>query len=245
MKRVCVSVVLLGLLLQSDGVLALSRSEQMAQMEERLEKLERLLQGQGLVEMQLQLQQLQQEVQSLRGQVEQLQHENEELRKQQRDLYQDLDRRLLSVERGGGQATTPAAGGDGGSVDTAEQDAYQKAFNLLKDLRYEEAVVAFGDYLQKYPKGRYAHLALYWRAESYYMQQKYKPALADYQNLVANYPDSAKKPEAMLKIGYCYNELKDYASARKNLDALIKAYPDSSEAAQAQKLLDKIKKQGK
>ena len=49
----------------------------------------------------------------------------------------------------------------------------------------------------------------------------------------------------MLKIGYCYNELKDYAAARKSLDQLIKVYPDSSEAAQAHKLLDTIKKQGK
>lgn len=243
MKRFCVSLLLVGLIAQANSALALSRSEQMAQIEERLEKLERQAQSQGLVEMQMEIQRLQQELQALRGEVEQLRYENEQLRKQQRDLYQDLDRRMLALERGGnGASQTP---GEGEGVDAAESQAYQKAFNLLKEFRYEEAATAFGEYLKKYPNGRYAHLALYWRGEANFMQQKYKLAIADYQNLINNHPDSYKKPEAMLKIGYCYNELKDTAAARKALEQLVKEFPDSSEAAQARKLLDSLKKQGK
>lgn len=244
MKNLLLSLLMAGLVFNAGNAMALSRAEKQAQIEERLAKLERLLEGQGLVEMQIEIQRLQQEVQTLRGEVEQLRHENQQLRKHQRDLYQDLDRRLLSMERAGG-ANGSEQGEQGAEVDAVEQQLYQQAFNLLKEFRYEEAVVAFGVYLEKYPNGRYSHLAMYWRGEANFMQQKYKLAIADYQNLINNHPESYKKPEAMLKIGYCYNELKDIAAAGKQLEQLVKEFPDSSEASQARKLLDEIKKQGK
>jgi tol-pal system protein YbgF len=244
MKKLLLSLLVVGLVGNAGSAMALSRSERITQLEQRLEKLERQLQAQGLVEMQIEIQRLQQEIQALRGEVEQLRHENQQLREHQRDLYQDLDRRMLNMERGGGGNGTEQ-GQQADEVDAAEQAAYQKAFNLLKEFRYEEAVVAFGEYLKQYPNGRYAHLAMYWRGEANFMQQKYKLAIADYQNLIDNHPDSYKKPEAMLKIGYCHKELKDYAAARKQLQQLVKDFPESNEASQARKLLDEIKKQGK
>lgn len=68
-----------------------------AQLEQRLDNIERTLQSQGLLDMYQQMQRLQEEVNQLRGQLEVNNHELEKLRAKQRDLYNDLDSRLQSL----------------------------------------------------------------------------------------------------------------------------------------------------
>jgi tol-pal system protein YbgF len=239
--------------------------------EDRLARLERLLDSQGLVDIMLRLESLQAEVQKLRGASEEQAHALEELKKRQRDLYIDIDRRLLQLERNasagspaptaaatagtvavkpapaarpGGAATTPAPAPV--APEASEQEAYQNAFNLLRELRYDKATRAFRDFLQRFPDGRYAHIAQYWLAEGYYAQGKYRQAITAYQGLIDKYPTSPKLAEAMLKIGYSQYELKDYAAAEASLQRLLQAYPGTTEAGQAQNLLQKIRlKRGK
>src|SRR5690606_29755676 len=76
-------------------------------LDQRVERLERLMSSRGLVDMQLRLESLQREMQTLRGQIEESNHLLEEMGQRQRDLYLDLDRRLLQVERSA--ASEPAA----------------------------------------------------------------------------------------------------------------------------------------
>ncbi len=251
-----------------------------ASLEARLERIERQLDNRGLVDILVKLETLQNEVQKLRGENEVLAHKLEEMKKRQRDLYIDLDRRLVQLERGGraaapaaaAAATTPATVETapavpspnvvpGGKPTTAtrrapppappapvvaaasetEQQAYQQAFNLLRELKYDKASKAFREFLQKYPDGRYAHIAQYWLAETNYAQRRFKQAIADYQTLIDKYPDSPKLAEALLKIGYSQYELKNYAAARESLERLIANYPGTTEAGQARNLLQKIR----
>jgi len=72
----------------------------------RVERIERLLESRGLVEMLAQLEALQAEVSRLRGEIEVQQYAIEELRKRERDLYADLDARLRRLE-GGAPAAAP------------------------------------------------------------------------------------------------------------------------------------------
>jgi len=259
--------------------------------EERVGRLERLINSQGLVDILLRLESLQKDVQNIQGDNEVQMHKLDEIKKRQRELYIDIDRRLLQLERkqtsrapaavekssaSGAAAVTAtsaavAAGGSGnparvtgtvtggkptGSSRTGvpakgevaktpkqetEQQAYQKAFNLLRELRYDKAGLAFRGFLEKYPDGRYAHIAQYWLAEASYAQRDFKTAIVDYQNLIDNYAGSPKRAEAMLKIGYCYYELKDYPKAQATLEQLLASYPSTTEAGQAQNLLQKIK----
>ena len=65
----------------------------------RLAKLERSLEGRGLVDLLQQVESLQQEVSSLRGQIEEQSHTIEQLRKTQRATYVDLDQRLQGIEQ--------------------------------------------------------------------------------------------------------------------------------------------------
>jgi len=239
------------------------------EMEQRISRLERMVNSQGLVDIMLRLENLQNEVQMLRGETEVLSHRLEEVKNRQRDLYLDLDRRLLQLERAtagtGGAAAGAVAGGAtaGAEVTPAtkpapakppvtttakqgEQQAYQKAFDELRNLHYEKASLAFRDFLNKYPDGRYAQIAQYWLAETNYAQRKFKQAIGDYQTLIDKYPSSPKLAEAMLKIGYSQYELKNYPAAEKILRQLLKRYPGTTEAGQAGNLLQKIRlKRGK
>ncbi len=245
--------------------------------EDRIARVERLVDNQGMVDMLLRIESLQKEVQQLRGQIELQAHNIEEIKNRQRSLYSDIDRRLLQLERRTlGTASAPVYQEDA-AVTTApsepvaspdniksaavpekppvptvsakqadgkalsEQQAYQQAFDLLRDLRYEDAIASFKKFLARYPHGRYAHIAQYWVGEANYAQRNYEAAIKDYQALIKNYAESPKLAEAMLKIGYCYYELKNYPKASASLESLIKLHVGSTEAGQAQNLLQKIK----
>jgi len=249
--------------------------------EERVKRLERILDNQGLVDMLVRIENMQSELQILRGEIELHSHELEQIKQRQRDLYVDIDRRLLSMERGGStpaaapqtssQPSTPAgskssapataAAAAAGSASTpattktpaantatkpkadfaSEQKAYQAAFDLLRELRYDQAVTAFRQFIANYPDGRYAHIAQYWIGEANYAQRKFKLAIADYQTLIKNYPKSPKLAEALLKVGYSQYELKSFKQSEATLKRLVKDYPGTTEAGQAENLIQKIR----
>jgi tol-pal system protein YbgF len=242
--------------------------------EERVKRLERILDSQGLVDMLLRIENLQNELQILRGEIELHNHELEQIKQRQRDLYVDIDRRLLRMERNGVQpgaavapaqgksataSSTPSSPAASKSAQTAmakpatsepakpaadfadEQKAYQHAFDLLRELRYDQAVTAFQKFIKKYPEGRYAHIAQYWIGEANYAQRKFSQAIKDYQKLIDKYPKSPKLAEAMLKIGYSQYELKNYKQAESTLKNLAQNYPGTTEAGQAQNLIQKIR----
>jgi tol-pal system protein YbgF len=249
---------------------------QAATLEERVARVERMVNSRALMEMLDRLDSLQQEVQQLRGQVEEQQHTITGLKERQRELYLDIDRRMSRIEREGGGAapTADATAGTAGSSGPAltasptaamvtppaaqtakpataatdqnrmqqEREAYQQAFDLLRELRYAQATTAFRDFLKKFPDGQYAHIAQYWLGEAAYAQRDFKQAIADYNALLANFPKSPKRAEAMLKIGYSHYELKEADQARAVLEQLVQQYPDSTEAGQARNLLKRINK---
>lgn len=250
--------------------------------EERVKRLERILDNQGLVDMLVRIENMQSELQILRGEIELHTHELNQIKQRQRDLYVDVDRRLVRMERGGanpapgaapatpqtsnqgsGQTTgqppaaTPPAVTTAPSAASAapaasasskpkpdfatEQKAYQAAFDLLRELRYDQAVTSFRKFIADYPNGRYAHIAQYWIGEANYAQRKFKLAIKDYQTLIKAYPNSPKLAEALLKIGYSQYELKSYNQAEATLKRLVKDYPGTTEAGQAKNLIQKIR----
>jgi tol-pal system protein YbgF len=232
--------------------------------ENRLARLERLLESQSLVDLLVRIDTIQMELQSMRGDIEVLNHSIDDLKKRQRDLYIDIDRRLVQLERGGKSASTSTSPGAqilqsnvnttaaavgikstsssyAPAVTQDEQKQYQEAFNLLRELRYDKSIAAFNQFIATFPNGRYAHIAQYWVGEANYAQRDFKEAIKAYQKLITNYSKSPKVAEALLKIGYSYNELGDIKNAKSNLNKLVKRYPETTEASQAKNKLQKIK----
>ncbi len=79
-----------------------------AAMNQRIDRLERIIKGQGLVSLLSRVDQLQNEIQRLNGDNESLRHEIKEMQKRQRDLYLDLDQRLQAQSQVATAVTAPA-----------------------------------------------------------------------------------------------------------------------------------------
>ena len=133
---------------------------------------------------------------------------------------------------------TPSAAG----VDPyAEQRAYQSAFDLLKSGRYEDAAVAFQQFVAEYPTGSYADNAQYWLGETYYITRRFQRAVEEFERLVTVHPNSQKITHALLKIGYAHDELGNTAEAERVLGELMERYPQSAAAGLARKRLLSIR----
>lgn len=212
--------------------------------DERFARIEQILQNQSLLDMLARIDALQQENRELRGELEEQTHLVNELKQQQNDLYRDLDRRLSDMERGAATPAAPASQTAAPAVDApvtaAEREAYQQAFDLLRELRYEQAVDGFRAYLKSYPAGRYAASAQYWLAESFYARRDFANAITEYLALHSRFPTSTKTPEALLKIGYSYSVLNKKEESRKAFEELVRLYPQSPEAQQAEAGLQRL-----
>lgn len=226
----------------------------------RLERIERVMANQSLLELSNQLEALRADVRAMHNDVDQLNNAQDAARKQQRDLYADLEQRLKKIESRSSAASGPpaAAAGTAAAASTGaatpavantaddpnagaeDKSSYQAAFNLLKDGQYDRAIVAFQKFLAAYPDSSLADNAQYWLGEAYYVNKAYPEAQAAFQRVIDKYPQSRKVPDALLKIGYCRYETKQWDGAKEVLTQVTKNYSDSPAGRLAQQRLDKM-----
>ncbi len=255
------------------AVLLLSASQSVLaeSVEQRLARLENLLSNQVLMEQSQRMEQIQQELSSLRALMESQEHQLNMIKQRQRNLYQDMDRRLHDLEiKGGGSGSsrtvapvaspgaaspvpppgsavvTPAATAPVAVVssDKNGKSTYTQAFNILKQGKYQEAVQAFNHFQQAHPESIYGANAQYWLGEAYSALRDYKTALNAFQKVIAQYPQSNKVEGSMLKIGYTYYEMQDWASAKSALETVISKFPGSTVSRKAQERLQRIQREG-
>lgn len=122
-----------------------------------------------------------------------------------------------------------------------EQAAYDDAFELLKQSRYADAIIAFRSLISKFPNGALIDDAQYWIGEAYYVTRDFDSALDAFKAVVSQYPDSQRVPDAMLKLGYVQAELGRTDEARQTLNQVISEYPGSRVAISAETRLNKIR----
>jgi tol-pal system protein YbgF len=217
----------------------------------RLVRVEKIIDNQGLANLMSQLERLQKDNQALRNEVETLRHDADQSAERQRQLYLDIDQRLQGIEQQArASANRPVL--EGGSLSPGELPVpggneranYQAAFELLKQGRYDQASLAFRQFLSAFPGSTLSDNAQYWLAESFYVTQKYKQALPEFQTVTEKYPQSRKIPDALLKIGYCNYELKQYEAARKALTSVVQNYAETTAARLASQRLEAMAGEG-
>ncbi len=189
-----------------------------------------------------QLELLQQEVQQLRGIVEQQSWQIKQMGAEQRDRYVDLDRRIVLLSQPGvatelsaGSSIPPApqAGADG-SRSVSGQAAYQAAFSLIQNKRYDEAIAALELFIKNYPGSTLTGNAYYWLGEVQLVKANFQGALEAFNTLLARYPAHRKLPDAKYKLGRVYRELGDTTRANKLLKEVVTQYAGSSAAKLAE-----------
>lgn len=226
-----------------------------------------------LMEMVQRMGQLEQEMRQLRGDVEVLSHDMQGVTQRQREMYLDIDRRMQELERGAVHSqpsvsgtvapadaavvTSPPAAQAGPGAATPppvtpvtqapsqeERDSYNRAFNMLKEGRYDQSISAFEGFIKSHPGSSYADNAQYWLGEANYVSRKFKQAVVEFNKVIESFPQSPKVADAMLKLGFTYYELADWKAARGTLQKVVAEFPRSSAARLAETRLQRMSKEG-
>ena len=264
MKKLILSIVVIGMLTVSVNAKELT-------IQQRLANLEKLMKQQpetrnNSADLVMQNQELQQQIAELKGVIEEQNYKIKNLQEKQKLLYIDLDSRLTEIEsksQGDSNQSTQSntsktvqapltvevdenygkTSVNTTVVDTQEpklssyQDEYDIAFAHLRAGRFLVSARAFEDFVSKYPNNELTDNAYYWLGESYYVKRQYPQALAAFQTLTNKFPDSDKAPDSWLKIGYSYFEMDDLVKAEVNLKKVIDSYPGTSIARLAKNRL--------
>lgn len=125
-----------------------------------------------------------------------------------------------------------------------EQQAYDRAFQALRETRYADAAEGFDRFLQDHPDSLYAPNAVYWLGEVYYVTRDFETALRQFIRLQETYPDSSKQPDALLKIGFSHYELGQWQRARAALEQVVSEYPNSNYSRLAENRLRTMRLEG-
>ena len=190
-------------------------------------------------------QRLREQVRDLRGQIDTLQYKLRQNEQGQRDLYENLDKRLSALENGGGGAGDSAGGdtqytGDSAAGDPAVQSQYMAAFDKLKNGQYDAAINGFDTFVQQNPESAYSDNAWYWLGEANYVQRNYDASSKAFQTVVNRFKASDKVAGSLYKIGIIQAEQGQTDNARSTLERVISEYPDQSAAEMARKRLQSL-----
>jgi len=204
--------------------------------DKRLAAIEAVLQGQGLLELQNQIEALKQELAQLKGDMELAVHNIEATQQRQKDLYTDTDTRLRRIESGA------EAGASNGEVPVATQEAedakaYAAAEELSKAANYKDAFTAYDSFIKAYPESALVPDALYGLGYAQFALKNYKSSIATQQKLIDGHPESVKAPEGMYNMANSQIQLGQVSNAKKTLRALISQYPNAAIIPSAQKRL--------
>ena len=220
-----------------------SLSEQLVSLERKLDARNR-----AQVNVQRQLDELQNEVNELRGITELHTYQLSQVLDRQRELYQELDRRVSEALKPANQTSATiidprdSAGKVNYSNNLTENEAYDRAVNMvLKDKRYDQAIPEFEAFNKRYPNSSYSANAHYWLGQLLFNKGELTKARQEFDVVVNDYPDSSKRSDAMLKLAMVEQKENNQNKAIAVYKKLIAEYPNSSAAKLAQPRLNSIK----
>jgi tol-pal system protein YbgF len=198
------------------------------QIDARLGRIEEAVKGQGLLDLQSQVQQLRDDMAKLRGQLEVVNNNIENTAKRQRDMYIDLDTRLRRFETPGAVAPPPAAAPPVSAAPpspppVAVAPAVAAAAASTAPSATPPPPVAAPAQVTLDPNESRA----YESAQGQRRIGNYQGAIFAFQNFLKQYPKSTLAPRAQYWIGDSYFNLRDYKSAMTAQQSLLKTWPDS------------------
>jgi len=217
----------------------------------------------GQSELLLVVYQLQEEIRQLRGELEAQQHKLNRLETDQRDRYRDVDRRLSALINAlpdpaapppvvpAPVAPTPPSS-DAPSVSApavpvapapevasapaatrADQQAYDEAFNLVRERKFNEAIAAFEAFVIQFPNSTNTANGYYWLGEIHLAQQSLDMARIQFERVLSDFPSHGKVPDTLYKLGVVYSNLGQRERSRDMMQRVIDEFPQSTAASLA------------
>lgn len=196
--------------------------------EARMDRLERIIQGQGLTSLLTQVDQLQREIQRLNGTNEELNHKIDQMQQRQREQYLDLDQRITEIQQQPAISQTPAVDNsppmdnesiDAELADSASQsnttDQADGAVDTLAPVAVESGEAAYQAALQDLRGGRY------------------QEALTALGAFPQSYPNSTYLPNVYYWQGEAHYVLREFDKAIVAFEKVLSSYPDSNKVSDA------------
>ncbi len=208
--------------------------------EGRLQLVERRMQA--LTDILMRLDRIQQEIQQLRGDVELQGHNLELLKKRQRDLYSDIDRRMMQLTTKQPIVTPPAAEAAAESRPPLSQPA-AKASQPAGQITSQEvpvkelsapsstaAVPVAGEAVTAIapPADPALEQPLYKQAFDLLMQRRYEEAKQAFRAFLRQYPNGSLAANAQYWVGEASYVTRDFATALDEFTKVVQNYPDST-----------------
>jgi len=197
----------------------------------RLERIERKLNNQSLLDLYNQVQTLQAEVQDLRGRLDTQRHMLDEMTRRQKDLYADLDKRLQELQAARqandenatqtSQTATDSETSQSGTTDGGT-DTASAGDSANGDSPATSATADSPDSRKAYDD-----------AFNLLKNGQYEQAIGAFQQYLKDYPDGDLADNAHYWLGEAHYVSRDFDKAITAYRELIKAYPDSQKAPHA------------
>lgn len=182
------------------------------------------------------------ELRKLRGQNEEFAHDLQDADKRQKDFYVDLDGRLRRFEAVDAPSANKASGVSNKSDDpVTENRALEAAYSFYKAERYQNAVSAFQEFLNNYPKSVHTANVRYWIGNAYFVLKDYKSSLENFEVLASKFDTYPKIAEVLFDIADCQQLLNNKEAAKLTLKKIATKFPNSDAAAKAKKELATLK----
>jgi tol-pal system protein YbgF len=202
---------------------------------EWLDRIERQLEGRGLIDLVNQLEKLQGDVQQLRGEIEVQNHQIDDMQRRQKDQYLDIDRRLQALETGqpAGTASVAPVPTPGTSAVTAPP-SYQTPSSYQAPPSYETPspvaappVTVAPPAVAPAPVNTAEQQAEYEKALAILREGHYGEAATAFNQFLEKYPGSAYSDNAYYWLGETYYVTRDYDRSLASFKQLIGSYPQS------------------
>lgn len=113
-------------------------------------------------------------------------------------------------------------------VSEEQKQAYAKAYSLVKQKSFEEAVDSLHSYIERYPEGELTGNAYYWLGEVYLVLPKLEQAKQSFMIVVKTFPGHRKVADSMFKLAVTYDRLLDPVNSEKYLELVQKSFPNST-----------------
>ncbi|MGE4352185.1 MAG: tol-pal system protein YbgF [Bdellovibrionales bacterium] len=108
------------------------------------------------------------------------------------------------------------------------QEAYDRAFGLLRQADYENAEKAFKGFIDKFKDDKLVDNAKYWYAETFYVRGKFGDAAIGFADALQQNPKGNKAPDSLLKLAMSLGAMEKTQDACDALSALKAKYPTAS-----------------
>ncbi len=203
--------------------------ERLDSLEARVDRLDKVLESQALMDMSIRIEELERELSTLRGENEQLNHELATLKNRQRELYLDVDRRIQELEAGVLVKTPPVQA----PVDQATQTTGTPtpAAPAAGTVAAPAAGVAAAKGAPATPSPE--EHAAYKEAFGLLKTGRYASAISAFRKFLNDYPQSGYASNAQYWLGEANYVSKDYKSAVTEFNKVLQQFPDSSKVPDA------------